>query len=83
MTRIMGETYRVQWAGTTGTLAGMARVMRSRSSDRASAFPAWQGMQHMVSMYNGESELQYVDNNRYGSTTWVSAEDVLAEHFGR
>lgn len=83
MTRITGETYRVQWAGTTGTLAGMARVMRSRSSDSASAFPAWQGMQYMVSMYNGESELQYVDNNRYGSMTWVSAEDVLAEHFGR
>jgi uncharacterized protein YbjT (DUF2867 family) len=83
MTRITGETYRVQWAGTTGTLAGMARVMRARDSDSTSAFPAWQGMQYMVSMYSGQAEMKHVDNDRFGTVTWTTAEDVLAGHFGR
>lgn len=83
MTRITGNTYRVQWAGTTGTLAGMARVMRSTDSDTTSAFPAWQGMQYMVSMYSGQAEMKHVNNDRYADMTWTTAEDVLAEHFGR
>jgi uncharacterized protein YbjT (DUF2867 family) len=83
MTRITGDTYRVQWAGTTGTLAGMARVMRATDSDTTSAFPAWQGMQYMVSMYSGQAEMRHVDNDRYAGMTWTTAEDVLAGHFGR
>jgi uncharacterized protein YbjT (DUF2867 family) len=83
MTRITGDTYRVQWAGTTGTLAGMARVMRATDSDTTSAFPAWQGMQYMVSMYSGQAEMRHVDNDRYAGLTWTTAEDVLAGHFGR
>jgi uncharacterized protein YbjT (DUF2867 family) len=83
MTRITGDTYRVQWAGTTGTLAGMARVMRATDSDTTSAFPAWQGMQYMVSMYSGQAEMRHVDNDRYAGMTWTTAEDVLTGHFGR
>jgi uncharacterized protein YbjT (DUF2867 family) len=83
MTRITGDTYRVQWAGTTATLAGMARVMRATDSDTTSAFPAWQGMQYMVSMYSGQAEMRHVDNDRYAGLTWTTAEDVLAGHFGR
>lgn len=83
MTELTGRTYRPQWAGTTGVLSLMSRAIRAVSKDDAEAFPAWQGMQYLVSMYSGDATLRHVDNDRYGSTSWVSARDVLASRFGR
>jgi len=83
MTRITGHTYCVEWAANKGTLAGRARVMRSRDSDSTSAFPAWQGMLYMVSMFSGQAEMKHVNNDRYVGMTWTTAENVLAKHFGR
>jgi uncharacterized protein YbjT (DUF2867 family) len=83
MTDVTGEDYRVQWAGTAGTLSVMARAMRAASKDATTAFPAWQGMQYFVSMFSGQAELRHVDNDRYGSVDWVTTRDVLGAHYGR
>lgn len=82
MSRLTGTPFRLQWAGTTGTLSAMARVGRRLSKDDAEPFPAWQGMQYFVSMFSGESELHHVDDDRYGPHGWTSVRDVLAAHLG-
>ncbi|MBF4586312.1 NmrA family NAD(P)-binding protein [Curtobacterium sp. VKM Ac-2887] len=82
MSRLTGTPFRLQWAGTTGTLSAMARIGRRLSKDDAEPFPAWQGMQYFVSMFSGEAELHHVDDDRYGPHDWTSVRDVLAAHLG-
>ncbi|MBA8990576.1 nucleoside-diphosphate-sugar epimerase [Curtobacterium pusillum] len=83
MSRLTGTPFRLQWAGTAGTLSATARVGRrlSRAGDDE-PFPAWQGMQYFVSMFSGEAELRHVDNDRYGVQHWTTVRDVLAAHLG-
>ena len=82
LTTLTGTAHRLQWAGTTGTLAGMSSVMRRLSRDGGEAFPAWQGMQYFVSMFSGQAQLRHVDNDRYGKVSWTSVRDVLSAHLG-
>jgi uncharacterized protein YbjT (DUF2867 family) len=82
MSRLTGTPFRLQWAGTAGTLSAIARVGRRLSKDSDEPFPAWQGMQYFVSMFSGEAELRHVDNDRYGTHRWTTAQDVLAAHLG-
>ncbi|MDQ1125969.1 uncharacterized protein YbjT (DUF2867 family) [Microbacterium sp. SORGH_AS 505] len=77
-TEVSGDTFRLQWAGTTGTLSAMAAVGRRLSRNPGETFPAWQGMQYFVSMFSGEAALRHVDNDRYGRQTWTTARDILA-----
>jgi uncharacterized protein YbjT (DUF2867 family) len=81
MSQLTGTPFRLQWAGTVGTLAAMARVGRrlSKAGDDE-PFPAWQGMQYFVSMFSGEAELRHVDNGRYGDEQWTTVREVLAAH---
>ena len=80
MTDLTGTRFKLQWAGTTGTLSAMSKVGRLLSKDTGEAFPAWQGMQYFVSMFSGQAQLRHVDNDRYGKQTWTSIRDVLAAH---
>jgi len=77
---LTGTPFRLQWAGTTGTLSAMSSVGRRLSRAEDETFPAWQGMQYFVSMFSGEAELRHVDNGRYGELRWTSVRDVLAAH---
>ncbi|WP_413354689.1 NmrA family NAD(P)-binding protein [Microbacterium sp. 1P06AB] len=77
-TELSGDTFRLQWAGTTGTLSAMAAVGRRLSRNPGETFPAWQGMQYFVSMFSGEAALRHVDNDRYGRQSWTTAREVLA-----
>lgn len=77
-TELSGDTFRLQWAGTTRTLSAMAAVGRRLSRNPGETFPAWQGMQYFVSMFSGEAALRHVDNDRYGRQTWTTARDILA-----
>jgi len=83
MSQLTGTPFRLQWAGTVGTLSAMARLGRrlSKAGDEE-PFPAWQGMQYFVSMFSGEAELHHVDNGRYGDEQWTTVRDVLAAHLG-
>ncbi|WP_144712241.1 NmrA family NAD(P)-binding protein [Curtobacterium pusillum] len=83
MSQLTGTPFRLQWAGTAGTLSAMARVGRrlSKAGDDE-PFPAWQGMQYFVSMFSGEAELRHVDDDRYGHHEWTTVRDVLAAHLG-
>jgi len=80
MTDLTRTPFSLQWAGTTGILAAMSRVGRHLSKDKDQAFPAWQGMQYFVSMFNGEAELHHVNNDRYGPHEWTKVRDVLEAH---
>ncbi len=80
MTEITGTPFALQWAGSTGVLSTAARAMRRVGRDEQETFPAWQGMQYLVSMYSGEAELRHVDRERFGAHTWTSVRDVLAAH---
>lgn len=80
LSRLTGTPFRLQWAGTTGSLAVMSGAMRRFSKASDETFPAWQGMQYFVSMFSGQGQLLHVRNDRYGSRDWTSVEEVLAAH---
>jgi uncharacterized protein YbjT (DUF2867 family) len=80
MTELTGTPFKLQWAGTAGTLSVMAKVGKRLSKNPNETFPAWQGMQYFVSMFSGQAQLRHVDNDRYGSHTWTTVRDVLEAH---
>jgi uncharacterized protein YbjT (DUF2867 family) len=80
MSVLTGTHFRLQWAGTTGSLSTISGVMRRVAKDEDATFPAWQGMQYFVSMFSGQAQLQHVDNERYGERSWTTVRDVLAAH---
>ncbi|WP_022926722.1 NmrA family NAD(P)-binding protein [Patulibacter americanus] len=83
MTELTGTTFKPQWAGTTGSLSVMSKVLRRLAKDPDETFPAWQGMQYFVSMFSGQAQLHHVDNDRYGAHEWTTVRDVLAAHVAR
>jgi uncharacterized protein YbjT (DUF2867 family) len=83
MTELTGTPFKPQWAGTTGSLSVMSKVLRRLAKDPDETFPAWQGMQYFVSMFSGQAQLQHVDNDRYEQHTWTTVRDVLAAHVAR
>ncbi|WP_210492104.1 NmrA family NAD(P)-binding protein [Patulibacter sp. SYSU D01012] len=83
MTELTGTPFKPQWAGTTGSLSAMSKVLRRLAKDPDETFPAWQGMQYFVSMFSGQAQLRHVDNDRYGPQEWTTVRDVLAAHVGR
>lgn len=80
LTELTGTPFKLQWAGTTGTLSVMSKVVKRLSKNPDETFPAWQGMQYFVSMFSGHAQLLHVDNDRYGTHTWTTVRDVLEEH---
>ncbi|GAA0301835.1 NmrA family NAD(P)-binding protein [Kineococcus aurantiacus] len=83
LTELTGTPFRLQWAGTAGTLSLAGRVGRLLAKDREETFPAWQGMQYFADMFSGRAQLHHVDGDRYGPHRWTSVRDVLAQHLGR
>jgi uncharacterized protein YbjT (DUF2867 family) len=80
LTELTGTPFKLQWAGTTGTLSVMSKVVKRLSKNPDETFPAWQGMQYFVSMFSGHAQLRHLDNDRYGTHTWTTVRDVLEEH---
>ena len=80
MTELTGTPFTLQWAGTTATLLGMSKAVRRLSRKTDEPFPAWQGMQYLVSMFSGQARLHHVDNTRYGPHEWTTVRDVLTAH---
>ena len=80
MTELTGTPFKLQFAGTAGTLSLLAKAVRRFSKSSDVPFPAWQGMQYFVSMFSGQAQLHHVDNDRYGDHTWTTVRDVLAAH---
>ncbi|PRY15942.1 NmrA family NAD(P)-binding protein [Kineococcus rhizosphaerae] len=83
LTDLTGTPFRLQWAGTAGTLSLAGRVGRLLAKDRDETFPAWQGMQYFADMFSGRAQLHHVDNDRYGPHAWTSVRDVLGQHLAR
>lgn len=83
LTELTGTPFKLQWAGTTGSLSVMSKVVRRFAKDPGETFPAWQGMQYFVSMFSGQAQLLHVDNDRYGKQQWTTVRDVLAAHLTR
>jgi len=80
MTELTGTPFKLQWAGTAGSLSAMSKVGKRLAKNPDETFPAWQGMQYFVSMFSGQAQLRHVDNNRYGAHSWTTVRDVLAAH---
>jgi uncharacterized protein YbjT (DUF2867 family) len=80
MTELTGTPFKLQWAGTTGTLSAMSKVGKRLSKNPNETFPAWQGMQYFVSMFSGQAQLRHVENDRYGAHAWTTVRDVLQAH---
>lgn len=80
MTELTGTPFKLQWAGTAGTLSAMSRIIERASRTSDETFPAWQGMQYFANMFSGQAKLRHVNNDRYGPHTWTTVRDVLRTH---
>lgn len=80
MTDLTGTQYRPLYAGSVGSLTTMSRAVRALMPASTEPFPPWQGMQYFASMFSGDANLRYINNDRYGSRKWTTARDVLELH---
>lgn len=80
MTELTGTPFKLQWAGTAGTLSTMSRIIKRVSGTSDETFPAWQGMQYFASMFSGQAKLRHINNERYGPHTWTGVRDVMQAH---
>jgi hypothetical protein len=58
----------------------MSRAVKALMPASTEPFPPWQGMQYFASMFSGDANLRYINNDRYGSRKWKTARDVLEQH---
>jgi uncharacterized protein YbjT (DUF2867 family) len=82
MSELTGTQFRPLYAGSVGSLAAMSRAVKALMPASDEPFPPWQGMQYFASMFSGDAALRYINNDRYGSRSWTTARDVLAEQLG-
>lgn len=80
MTDLTGTQFRLLYAGSVGSLTTMSRAVRTLMPASTEPFPPWQGMQYFASMFSGDANLRYINNDRYGSRRWTTARDVLEQH---
>jgi uncharacterized protein YbjT (DUF2867 family) len=80
MTELTGTQFRLLYAGSVGSLTTMSRAVRALAPASKEPFPPWQGMQYFASMFSGDANLRYTNNDRYGRREWMTARDVLVEH---
>lgn len=81
MTEQSGTTYRTLPVGSVGVLGVMGRVARRVAPEPDEVFPAWQGMQYMVDMFNGQAKLEPLDNDRYPDVRWTTLRERFSgEH---
>ncbi len=77
MTEITGSRFGLWRAGGIGLLSLVIRIARTLTPHNQAVFPAWQGMQYLRDMASGRGKLEPLDNDRYGTRSWVSARQVL------
>lgn len=80
MSDLTGARFLPLYAGSAGSLMTMSRAFKILMPATDEPFPPWQGMQYFASMFSGDANLRYLDNDRYGSRKWTTARDVLAQH---
>lgn len=80
MTDLTGTQFRLLYAGSVGSLTTMSRAVKALMPASDKPFPPWQGMEYFASMFSGDANLQYVNNDRYGRRTWTTARDILEQH---
>lgn len=83
MTDLTGTPFKLQWAGTAGTLSAMTKIARLAARNGDETIPAWRGMQYFVSMFGGQAQLHHVANDRYGVQPWTTVRDVLQTHISQ
>ncbi len=84
VSELTGERFRLLRAGGIGMLGIMIKVARTIApGGEKELYPAWQGMQYMRNMLDGQAKLEPLDNDRYPDIHWTTARDVLKRHLGR
>jgi nucleoside-diphosphate-sugar epimerase len=76
---VTGQHWKVLRPGSTTVLSGVIRVARVFQPGERELYPAWQGMQYMRDMMEGDAKLSPLDNDRY-PMKWTSAREVIASH---
>ncbi len=77
ISKISGNRYKIFRAGGSGFLSTMIKIVRFMSGGENELYPPWQGMQYMRNMIDERARLSKLDNERYPSINWTSAEDIL------
>jgi nucleoside-diphosphate-sugar epimerase len=78
VSEVTGKRFRLFRAGGLRMLGALIKVARMFSPAEKAIFPAWQGMQYMVNMFDGRATLEPLDSDRYPGMHWTTARDVLS-----
>jgi nucleoside-diphosphate-sugar epimerase len=82
VTEVTGKKFRLFRAGGLGTLGALIKVLRTLAPGEEELYPAWQGMQYMLNMFDGRAKLAPLDNDRYPGIRWTTAREVLSARPG-
>ena len=80
---VTGKKFRLFRAGGLTTLGTLIKVARVIAPGKKELYPAWQGMQYMLNMFDGRAKLDPLDNDRYPGMRWTTARDVLSAPVAR
>jgi len=76
---LTGHRFGIVRPGGIPVLSTMIGLTRLLAPQPGAVFPAWQGMQYLRDMMEGDGKLEPLDNARYGGITWTDARQVLTE----
>jgi nucleoside-diphosphate-sugar epimerase len=80
ISEVTGKEFRLFRAGSLGMLGALIRVARAVAPGGTQLYPAWQGMQYMRNMFDGQAKLSPLDNGRYSGMHWTTAREVLLRY---
>jgi nucleoside-diphosphate-sugar epimerase len=83
MTEVTGKKFHLFRAGGPGMLSTIIKVARTVAPGEKELYPAWQGMQNMLSMIDERSNQSILDNNRYPNMRWTTVRDLLSAHLSK
>lgn len=78
MSEVTGRRHRLVRAGSVASLALLTRVTKAVAPRRRDVFPAWQGMQYMRDMSEGDVQLRPLDNGTFPEVQPTRVRDYLA-----
>lgn len=58
----------------------MSRALKTVMPASDEPLPPWQGTQYYASMFSGDANLRYINNDRYGRRKWTTEREVVEQH---
>lgn len=77
VSEITDKEFKILKVGNIGFLEFLIKIAKKFSKDNGELYPAWQGMQYMRDMMEGQVKINSYDNDRYPDMHWTTVKEFL------